>query len=60
MVNIDGMFELYKEEEGDLGETFMRLKNLMVSETHTKWAIAYLETYIRSREVEGGKLPPKG
>lgn len=51
MVNVDGVFELYREDEGDLGGLFMRLKNLLISETHTKWDIAYLETYIKNSIV---------
>lgn len=47
VVNIEGVIEAYKDDENDLGGIFMRLKNLMVSETHTKWDIAYLETYIK-------------
>lgn len=29
----------------------MRLKNLTVSETHTQWDIAYLETYVKNNMV---------
>lgn len=51
VVNTDGVFEVYKEDENDLGGLFMRLKNLMISETHTQWDIAYLGTYIKNSMV---------
>lgn len=37
VVNTDGVFEVFKEDEGDLSGLFRRLKNLTVSETHTQW-----------------------
>lgn len=52
VVDTEGVFEIYKEDEGDLSGMFLRLKNLTVSEIHTQWDIAYLETY-----VKGGMVP---
>lgn len=46
VVKLDGVFESFKDEEGDLGGIFTRLNKLMISENHIKWDIAYLETYI--------------
>lgn len=65
VVNTNGVFEVYKEEEGDLGGLFMRLKNLTVSEMRTQWDIAYLDTYIyiikqhASQKPQMGGQPPK-
>lgn len=47
MLNTEGVFESYKEDESDLGGLFTRLKNLLISENHTKWDIAYLESYVK-------------
>lgn len=64
MVNIDGVFETFKEGDGDLGGVFMRLKNLTVSEIHTQWDIAFLETYIKHlmvpRSLRWEVCPQKG
>lgn len=51
VVNIEGVFEAFKGDEGDLGGLFMRLKNLTISELHTQWDIAYLNTYIKNQMV---------
>lgn len=51
VVNTEGVFKVYKEDEGDLSGLFTRLKNLTVSETHTQWDIAYLETYVKNNMV---------
>lgn len=50
-VNTNGVFEPYKEEEGDLSGLFTMLKNLTISETNTKWDVAYLETYVKLNMV---------
>ncbi|XP_040192018.1 vomeronasal type-2 receptor 26-like [Rana temporaria] len=47
LLNTEGVFESYKEDEGDLNGLFTRLKNVLVSENHTKWDIAYLESYMK-------------
>lgn len=64
MVNVEGVFEAYTNDESDLGGIFMRLKNLMVSENHTKWDIAYLETYTKHsmvpRSLRWDIAPQKG
>lgn len=38
----------------EMGGLFMRLKNLMVSEIHLLWDIAFLEQYSKDRRVPGG------
>lgn len=45
VVNVEGVFEAYKEDENELGGIFM------IYENHTKWDIAYLETYIKHSMV---------
>lgn len=45
------MFVLTGTEESEIGDMFLRLKNLMVSELHTEWDIAYLEQYISEKLV---------
>lgn len=51
VINTEGVFEIFKDGDGDLGGLFTRLKNLTVSETHTQWEIAFLETYIKHHMV---------
>lgn len=64
VVNTEGVFEPFKEGDGDLGGLFMRLKNLTISETHTQWDIAFLETYIKHhmvpRSLRWGVCPQMG
>lgn len=64
VVNTEGGFKTYKDDEGDLGGLFMRLKNLTVSETHTQWDIAFLETYVKNgmvpRSLRWEVSPQKG
>lgn len=38
----------------EVGGLFLRLKNLMVSELHLQWDIAFLEQYCKERMVPGG------
>lgn len=59
VVNTEGVFEVYKEDENDLGGLFVRLKNLMISETHTQWDIVYLETYIKKKKKFNGPKKSK-
>lgn len=60
MVKKDGVSEINGEPEGDLGGLFMRLKNLMVSEIHTQWDIAFLEKYVSDNMVPWEIIPQKG
>lgn len=41
MVNTEGVFEVFKDGDGDLDGLFARLKNITVSETHTQWDIVF-------------------
>lgn len=63
-VNTDGVCETYNITEGDLGGLFVRLKNVIISETHTQWDIAFLETYIKlnmvPRSLRWEVCPQKG
>lgn len=55
---------MYNERENDLGGFFVRLKNLTISEIHTQWDVAFLETYIKSgifpRSLRWEVRPQKG
>lgn len=51
VVNTDGVFEPFKNGDSDIGGLFVRLKNLVVSEIHTQWDIAFLETYVKKHMV---------
>lgn len=64
VVNTEGVFQTYKESDGDLNGFFVRLKNLTISEIHTQWDIAFLETYITlnmvPRSLRWEVCPQKG
>lgn len=51
VIKKDGVFEINGELEGDLGGLFIRLKNLLISEIHTLWDIAFLDQYISNAMV---------
>lgn len=63
-VNTDGVFEVFSNSDNDLSGLFMRLKNLLISEIHTQWDIAFLETYIKNtmvpRSLRWEVCPQKG
>lgn len=52
-VNTEGVFTLLKTDT-EIGGLFLRLKNLMVSELHLDWDIAFLEQYSKERMVPRG------
>lgn len=59
-----GVFETISEPEGDLGGLFIRLKNLMISEIHTQWDVAFLEQSVADamvpRSLRWGVSPQRG
>lgn len=51
--NIEGVFSILNTDS-EMGGLFLRLKNLMVSEIHLEWDIAFLEQYSKDRMVPRG------
>lgn len=52
-VNSEGVFVILSGDS-KVGGLFMRLKNLMVSELHLEWDIAFLKQYSKERMVARG------
>lgn len=51
--NTEGVFTALKTDT-EIGGLFLRLKNLMVSECHLEWDIAFLDHYSKERMVPRG------
>lgn len=51
VVNTNWVFQMYSDKDSDLGGMFTRLKNLTMSEIHTQWNVAFLDTYIKLNMV---------
>lgn len=47
-INIEGLFDGNNEHSEDMVGYFLRIKNLMITEVHTRWDIAFLEKYIEN------------
>lgn len=45
-LNLEGTFNTQREPSDDLGGLFLRLKNLLTTELHTQWDLAFFEKYI--------------
>lgn len=65
VVDTEGVFDSNPMAIGsDVSGLFIRLKNLMISEVHTQWDIAFLDTYIKSamvpRSLRWEVTPQKG
>lgn len=50
-INTEGVFNGEVEQADEVGGLFLRLKNLLTSELHTSWDVAYLEQYISQKMV---------
>lgn len=46
-----GVFDGNEDPSDDLPGCFLRLKNLIIMEVHTRWDIAYLEEYAKENMV---------
>lgn len=51
IINTEGVFDGRVEQADEVGGLFLRLKNLLTSELHTSWDVAYLEQYISQKMV---------
>lgn len=51
VTNTEGVFDGRDDPRDDLGGCFLKLKNLTITEVHTRWDIAYLEEYVRLNMV---------
>lgn len=61
-INTDKVFDGNVEQSDEIGGLFLRLKNLLVSELHTGWDIAYLEQYVTQKMVPRSlrqEVPPQ-
>lgn len=61
-INTDGVFDGNVEQSDEFGRLFLRLKNLLFSELHTSWDIAYLEQYVTQKMVPRSlrwEVPPQ-
>ena len=52
-LNTEGVFTVLKTDS-ETGGLFMRLKNIMTSELHLQWDIAFLEQYVKENMVPRG------
>lgn len=63
VTNTVGVFDGNDDPRDDLIGCFLRLKNLTITETHTRWDIAYLEEYVKAdmvpRSLRWGVNPQK-